>query len=134
MLGGVTDVGAWTELDAWVLICMPGRPRRLRGVLSAADHYNHAVPEQADLAASLARLAASGLVFAQGGRVAATAAGLDVLEQAQRRGRDLAPEVRALLSAIPRREGPALVSPSALEAAYRHYPDSWWRRVWRRYA
>lgn len=134
MLGDVTDVEAWTDLDAWVLVCMLGRPGRLRGVLSTADHYNHAVPNREDLAATLARLAASGLVYAQGDRIAATAAGLDVLARAKRQGYERIPEVRAVLQAIPRREGATVVSPSALERAYRNYGDPWWRRLWRRYA
>ncbi len=134
MLGDVTDAGTWTDLDAWVLICVPGRPGRLRGVLSTADHYNHAVPNEEDLAATLARLAASGLVSAKGDRVAATAAGLDVLRKAGRQAYERIPEVRALLQEIPRREGPRVVSPSALERAYRNHGDPWWRRLWRRYA
>lgn len=130
----MTDAGPWTDLDAWVLISVPGRPGPLRGVLSAADHYNHAVPDEEDLAATLARLAASGLLYVEGDRVAATDAGLDVLARAEQMGCEGIPEVRDLLQGIPRRHGPAVVSQSSLERAYRNYGDPWWRRLWRRYA
>lgn len=134
MLGDVTDPGVWTDLDAWILLCVPGRPGGLRGILSTADYYNHSVPHEEELAAALARLVASGLVRAQGDRVAATTAGLAVLARAQRQGYERIAEVRALLQMVPRRDGPTVVSRSALERAYRGYGDPWWRRLWRRFA
>lgn len=134
MLGDVTDPGVWTDLDAWILLCVPGRPGGLRVVLSTADHYNHAIPREEELAVALARLVASGLVLAQDDRVAATTEGLAVLARAHRQGYERIPEVRALLQGTPRRHGPAVVSQSSLERAYRNYGNPWWRRLWRRYA
>jgi len=134
MLSDVGDAEAWTQEDAWILVCLPGRLGRLRAVVSTADHYNHSVPNPEDLAAVLARLAASGLVVAQGDRFATTTMGLDVLADAKRDGYERIAEVRALLEPVPRREGPPVVSSSALERAYRNYGDPLWRRLWRRYA
>ncbi|HZL05921.1 MAG TPA: hypothetical protein VFE45_10990 [Coriobacteriia bacterium] len=129
MLSDVGDAEAWTHDDAWIFVCVPGRPGQLRGILSTADHYNHSVPNPEDLAATLARLAASGLVAAHGDRFAATAMGLDVLANAKRHGYERIAEVRALLEVVPRREGPPVVSSPALDRAYQHYGNPLWRRL-----
>jgi hypothetical protein len=58
----------WTLSDVWILRSIGGRDRAtgspLRGVLTAADYQDHAVPEEAEFCGAIGRLVAAGLVVA----------------------------------------------------------------------
>ncbi|QTE31098.1 hypothetical protein [Pengzhenrongella sicca] len=124
----------WTYDDALILISLPTRGwTSVRGMLSTADHHNHGVPNQEVLAEVVARLVASGLVGTRDRQLGATAKGRALQEGTKASGGyDLIVEVLDRLEAIPRHEGPPIVSPESLEKSSRHYGDPSWRRLWRR--
>ena len=125
----------WKYADAWILVSLPRKGlSSVREILSPADHHNHSVPNPDDLAEVLSRLVASGLAGAQEGRFGASPQGRAIVEgPTERGGYDLIVEVLERLRAVPRIDGPPVVSSDELALGYRHYGDPLWRRIWRRF-
>jgi len=83
----VSEAGAehvWTWVDAWVLAAIPStRPGSdLSELIGAMDALNHAIPTRDELAGSLGRLIASGLVECEANRFRISEAGAAVRRRA----------------------------------------------------
>ena len=93
----------WDLSDAWILAAIgPAQGWvRLRSVVRAADHYNHAVPSDAEVSSALRNLASAGLLEARDGSVRLTGPGRRLWEDAEAiSGLDLVLHLQEALAAV----------------------------------
>jgi hypothetical protein len=131
---------AFLWCDAWVLLAAgmaaPSGPAPLTRLVGAADAAQHAVPTPEELNGALGRLGRAGYLQVAPEGIALTAAGRALLAAAERAGRALAAQQRALERALgaaawtpgydphaARGAEAEHVSPAEYEAAVREYGD-----------
>lgn len=103
----------WDLSDAWILAAIgPAQGWvRLRSVVRAADHDNHAVPSDAEVSSALRNLASAGLVEARDGSVRLTGPGQRLWEDAAAiSGLDLVLHLQEALAAVRFAAGPSGIS------------------------
>jgi hypothetical protein len=125
--GGATP--AWEFADAWILAAIGSGTRHdeLSGLLGAADHYNHAIPTEAEVSRAIGRLTASGLIQVDGTCWYPTAKGAAMVARAHGGGYTYVTSLLASMSGEPIVEGTWAVPPGALDRGYRKLtrPFAW---------
>jgi hypothetical protein len=124
---GMSDVPeppTWSFSEAWLLTAVGqfgGRGCSLSEMIGAADALNHDIPTEEQAAASLGRLAASGLIETHHAHYRVTKAGRLVYKQRRGGMFELSGSVLNALRPVPCVEGEVDFTPGQFQAAYDEY-------------